>query len=68
MKQLAVIYHSAHGHTEHIASHVHAGASSVPNTEVQMLKAEDLVSSPDELLKFDGYILGSPNSIAGSFH
>lgn len=70
MKKLAVIYHSAHGHTEHIATHIHAGASSVPNTEAQLLKAESLVSSPEELLKFDGYILGSPTyfgDVSGTF-
>ena len=26
---LAIVYHSAHGHTDHIARHVAAGASSV---------------------------------------
>ncbi|MDP3421194.1 MAG: flavodoxin family protein [Thiobacillus sp.] len=70
MKKLAIIYHSAHGHTEHIASHVAEGANSVPNTEVHMLKAEDLTKTPDELLKYDGYILGSPTyfgSVSGTF-
>ena len=70
MKKLAIIYHSAHGHTEHIASHVAEGANSVPNTEVHMLKAEDLTKTPDELLKYDGYILGSPTyfgSVSGIF-
>ena len=65
MKKLAIIYHSAHGHTEHIATHVFEGANSVPNTEVHMLKAEDLTRTPDELLKYDGYILGSPTYLGG---
>jgi len=65
MKKIAVIYHSAHGHTEHIASHIYAGAQSVPNTEVHMLKAEDLSRAPDEMLKYDGYILGSPTYFGG---
>ncbi|MBW8369732.1 MAG: flavodoxin family protein [Thiobacillus sp.] len=65
MKKLAIIYHSAHGHTEHIATHVSKGANSVPNTEVRMLKAEDLIKTPDELLKYDGYILGSPTYLGG---
>jgi multimeric flavodoxin WrbA len=65
MKKLVIIYHSAHGHTEHIATHVSKGANSVPNTEVHMLKAEDLAKAPDELLKFDGYILGSPTYLGG---
>jgi multimeric flavodoxin WrbA len=70
MKKLAVIYHSAHGHTEHIAGHVLEGANSVPNTEARLLKAEDLARTPDELLEYDGYILGSPTylgSVSGVF-
>lgn len=65
MNRIAVIYHSAHGHTGHIASHVAEGARSVPGTEVEMLKAEDLSRMPDALLRYDGYILGSPTYLGG---
>ncbi|MBS0335379.1 MAG: flavodoxin family protein [Proteobacteria bacterium] len=65
MKRIAVIYHSAHGHTEHIARHVADGAKCVPDTEVLLLKAEDLARSPDELLRYDGYLLGSPTYLGG---
>lgn len=65
MKKLAVIYHSAHGHTEHIAAHVLEGARSVPDTEVHLLKAEELAKTPDALLSFDGYLLGSPTYLGG---
>lgn len=65
MKKIAVIYHSAHGHTEHIASRVAEGAGSVANTEVHLLQAQQLVSTPDELLGFDGFILGSPTYLGG---
>ncbi len=65
MNRLAVVYHSAHGHTEHIAVHVSEGARSVPDTEVHMLKAEDLARAPDDLLGYDGYILGSPTYLGG---
>lgn len=65
MKKLAVIYHSAHGHTEHIAANVCNGAKSVSNTQVHLLKAEHLAKSPDELVSFDGYILGSPTYLGG---
>lgn len=65
MKKLAVIYHSAHGHTEHIARHVCEGARGVPNTEVHMLRAEALAQSPDVLVDFDGYLLGSPTYLGG---
>lgn len=70
MKKLAVIYHSAHGHTEHIATHVLEGARSVPDIEARLLKAEDLARTPDDLLEYDGYILGSPTylgSVSGVF-
>lgn len=65
MKKLAVIYHSAHGHTEHIAHHVAEGANSLPDTVVQVLKAEDLIHAPNALLEFDGYLLGSPTYLGG---
>jgi NAD(P)H dehydrogenase (quinone) len=65
MKKLAVIYHSGHGHTAHIAARVAEGARSVPGTEVDVLKAEDLTKTPDDLLGYDGYILGSPTYLGG---
>ncbi len=65
MKNIAVIYHSAHGHTAHIAAHVAKGAGSVPGAGVALLKAEAMAASPDELLRYDGYILGSPTYLGG---
>lgn len=65
MNKIAVIYHSAHGHTEYIASSVAEGAGSVANTEVQLLQAQQLATAPDELLGFDGFILGSPTYLGG---
>ncbi len=65
MKKLAVIYHSAHGHTEHIAGHVSKGAASIPDTGVHLLKAEELAKTPDDLLGYDAYILGSPTYLGG---
>lgn len=65
MKKIAIIYHSAHGHTSHIATQVREGAMSVPNTDVQLLQAEDLARAPDALLQFDGYLLGSPTYLGG---
>ncbi|MBL8347942.1 MAG: flavodoxin family protein [Rubrivivax sp.] len=65
MKQLAIVYHSAHGHTEHIARHVAEGARSAGTTEVDLLKAEDLVLQPDRLRRYDGLILGSPTYLGG---
>jgi multimeric flavodoxin WrbA len=65
MKTLAIIYHSAHGHTEHIAQHVLQGAQSIPETDVHLLKAEELTKTPDDLTKYDGYIFGSPTCLGG---
>jgi len=65
MKRLAIVYHSAHGHTRHIAQHVAEGAGGVPGTAVELLRAEDLAATPDALLAFDGLVLGSPTYLGG---
>jgi multimeric flavodoxin WrbA len=65
MKRLAVIYHSAHGHTEHIAAQVLAGARSVAGAEAHLLKAEELAGSPGDLVHYDGLVLGSPTYLGG---
>lgn len=65
MKKLAIIYHSAHGHTEHIAGHIAAGARSMLDTEVHLIKAEQLTSAPNNLLQFDGFLFGSPTYLGG---
>lgn len=65
MKKLAVIYHSAHGHTEHIASLIAQGAATVAGTEVHVLKASELTGAPEALLQYDGVLLGSPTYLGG---
>jgi multimeric flavodoxin WrbA len=65
MKKLAVIYHSAHGHTEHIAAHVADGARSVAGTEAHLLRAEDVTPEPAQLRAFHGLVLGSPTYLGG---
>ncbi len=65
MKKIAVIYHSAHGHTEHIAKQVVEGVRSVANNKAYLLKSEDLAKSPEDLIAFDGLILGSPTYLGG---
>lgn len=42
MKKPAVIYHRAHGHTEHIARRVAEGAGSDPATQARIITAEAL--------------------------
>ena len=65
MNSIAVIYHSAHGHTKHIATHVVEGARSFAGSDVHLLEAEAVAKSPDELVAFDGLILGSPTYLGG---
>ncbi|MDP3829082.1 MAG: flavodoxin family protein, partial [Polaromonas sp.] len=64
-KQLAVIYHSAHGHTGHIAGHILAGARAVPGIAAYLLKAEELAQAPERLLDYDGFVFGSPTYLGG---
>lgn len=65
MKKLAIIYHSAHGHTEHIARHILAGAENVAGVSTDLLQAEKLVSTPEALTAYDGLIFGSPTYLGG---
>mgnify|MGYP000873757548 CR=1 FL=1 len=65
MSKLAIVYHSAHGHTEFIARHIHAGASEVTGIEAHLVKAEAIACTPDELVAYDGFIFGSPTYLGG---
>ena len=65
MKNLVVIYHSAQGNTKRIAQFIVEGAAGVPGVRTELLQAEDLVSSPERLLAFDGFIFGSPTYLGG---
>lgn len=65
MKHIAIIHHSAHGHTAHIARQVLLGAQGAPGVHAELLQAQDLAATPDELLRYDGFILGSPTYLGG---
>ena len=65
MRHIAIVYHSAHGHTAHIAHHVLVGARAVPGVLAELVRAEDLAQAPDRLLRYDGVILGSPTYLGG---
>lgn len=65
MTKLAIIYHSAHGHTEHIARRVLEGAQQVEGVEAHLIKAEDMGARPNDLVDFDGFIMGSPTYLGG---
>lgn len=65
MQNIAIAYHSAHGHTAHIAQQVCEGAQVVPGIQAELLRAEDLALNPNALLRYDGLILGSPTYLGG---
>jgi multimeric flavodoxin WrbA len=65
MKKLAVIYHSAQGNTEKIARLIVEGAGTVPGVSTSLLRAEDLIYVPEQLLAFDGFVFGSPTYLGG---
>ena len=65
MKNIAIVYHSAHGHTAHIASHVLQGAQGVAGIRAELLQAQDLTHAPDTLLRYDAFLLGSPTYLGG---
>ncbi|MFZ5568113.1 MAG: flavodoxin family protein [Pseudomonadota bacterium] len=65
MKNIAVIYHSGQGNTEHFARLVLTGAQSVADTQVSLLKAEAVTNKPSSLLDYDGYVFGSPTYLGG---
>jgi NAD(P)H dehydrogenase (quinone) len=65
MNRLAIIYHSPHGHTRHIAGHVAEGAGGVGSAEVHLLQAEEAAADPEGLVAYDGLILGSPTYLGG---
>jgi multimeric flavodoxin WrbA len=66
MKRVAVVYHSAHGHTEHIARCVaNAVGAASATIAVRLLKADAVAAAPHDLTAFDGLILGSPTYLGG---
>ena len=65
MSKLAIVYHSAHGHTEFIARQVLLGTRDVDGVEAHLVKAEDITRTPDQLIDYDGIILGSPTYLGG---
>lgn len=65
MSKLAIVYHSAHGHTEFIARQVLAGTREVDGVEARLVRAEDATRMPEDLVGYDGLILGSPTYLGG---
>lgn len=65
MKKIAIVYHSAHGHTKVIAMRVAEGVLEAPGIEADILRAEDVAQSPHLLLDYDAIVLGSPTYLGG---
>ena len=65
MSTLAIVYHSAHGHTEFIARQVQLGASQVDGVDARLVRAEDIARTPDDLVGYDGFVFGSPTYLGG---
>jgi multimeric flavodoxin WrbA len=65
MSKIAIVYHSAHGHTEFIARQVQVGTLQVDGIHADLLKAEDIARAPDRLVDYDGFIFGSPTYLGG---
>lgn len=65
MSRLAIVYHSAHGHTEFIARQVQFGTAEVDGVDARLVKAEDIARAPHELVGYDGFIFGSPTYLGG---
>lgn len=65
MNTIAVVYHSAHGHTGYIAGKIAEGTASESLATVSLLKAEELIAAPEVLSRYDGLILGSPTYLGG---
>ena len=65
MKRIAIVHHSAHGHTEHIARHIRTGCNGVSGVIADLLRAEELVAAPEQLGDYDGIVLGSPTYLGG---
>jgi len=65
MSKLAIVYHSAHGHTEFIARQVLRGAAEIDGVDASLVQAEDIARTPGDLVGYDGFILGSPTYLGG---
>lgn len=65
MKKIAVVYHSGQGHTECLARELFEGVAGVGGVAVDLLKADALSATPDQLTGYDGFIWCSPTYLGG---
>lgn len=64
MKKVAIVYHSAQGHTARFSSHVAKGVRAASSMAVSEIPVSE-VGSPRRLIDFDGLIWGSPTYLGG---
>ncbi|NTW49081.1 MAG: flavodoxin family protein [Chlorobiales bacterium] len=70
MTRIAIVYHSAYGHTESQAKAVARGAESVEDTVVRLLSVDVMDKHLSDLKSADAIIFGSPTymgSVSGPF-
>lgn len=66
MARVAIAYHSGYGHTRRIAEAVHAGAASVPGTEVHAVDVSRIDAEGwDTLSGADAIVFGAPTYMGG---
>jgi len=60
MADIVIVYHSGYGHTAALAEAVREGAASVPDSRVELIKAEEAENKWDIFHKADAIIFGAP--------
>lgn len=58
--RVAIVFHSGYGHTERQANAVAQGAREVPETDVSLVKVEEVADHWDALASADAIIFGAP--------
>lgn len=65
MNRLAIVHHSARGHTGQIARQVRVGTLDVDGVDAHLVTAEDIARTPDRPIDHDGLSFGSPTDLGG---
>ncbi len=64
--RIAVVYHSAHGHTGRQAEAVKSGVEQVEGAEALLLSIDEAQARWDDLAAADGIVFGAPTYMAGA--
>ena len=62
---VAIVYFSAEGHTEAIAGSIAKGAAQVADTEVKLVRVDDVDEQWEVLHRADALVFGTPTHIGG---